>query len=139
MGYIAFGLGFSGIILFYVMIIRPVLVNAPAFSKAFAAETSYVQQFRTKLVGFKTTILARLTAFAGIFAGVYDYFLPFATGQDWSPITAKLPTWTLPVGLMALGALVEWARKATANPPQVITQDLGDGTQKVVGLVAPPK
>jgi len=75
----------------YIFIVRPILKTQPAFSEAFKAEASFVDKVRAKVVGWRTRIAARLTMLAGLFVGLYDQALPIVTGQDWTPLTAKIP------------------------------------------------
>lgn len=128
-----------GIALVYFTIVRPWLKTLPALAPGFAAEASFVEKLQARVTGWKTIIFARLTAIAGILIGFYDQLLPYVTGQDWTPLTAKLPAWSLPVGMVAAAFIVDWLRKATANPPAVITQKADDGKVQVVQVIQPPK
>lgn len=123
------------LMLIYLFIVRPLLKMQPAFSDAFAAEASFFDKVRAKLVGWRTRIAARLTMLAGLFVGLYDQALPIITGQDWTPLTAKVPAWALPVGMVGVGLLFAWLRKITDNPPQIVTQRDANGVAKIVGVV----
>lgn len=143
------GLIVIAVLLIWFLVIRPVLVNAPILGSAFKAEASFADKARVKLLGWKTKIAARLLGISGILVGLYDSALPYLTGQDWTPVTAKIPSWTLPVGMFALAWLFSYLRKATENPPTIVTQKVEDGaaaaanvapgTPVVVDLIkAPP-
>lgn len=125
------------LMLIYLFIVRPLLKTQPAFSDAFAAEASFFDKVRAKLVGWRTRIAARVTMLAGLFVGLYDQALPIITGQDWTPLTAKVPAWVLPVGMVGVGLLFAWLRKITENPPQIVTQKDDNGVAKVVGVIKP--
>jgi len=63
--------------------------------------------------------------------------LPLITGQDWTSLTAKLPPWSIPVGLVLLAWLFDWLRKITENPPHVIVQKDDSGAPAVVAIEKP--
>jgi hypothetical protein len=122
----------------YLGIVRPLLKAQPALSDAFKAEASFVDKARAKLVGWRTRIAARLTVIVGLFVGFYDQALPFITGQDWTPLTAKVPAWALPVGMVGMGLMFAWLRKISDNPPQLVTQVVDpSGVPKVVDIIKP--
>lgn len=123
--------------LVYVMLVRPLVVNAPLLSPLFAREASFLDKVRVRLAGWKTKIAARFVTLSGILVTLYDYAIPYATGQDWTPVTAKLPSWALPVGLVAAGALFGYLRHITENPPVVVVQKDDSGTPLVVDLIKP--
>lgn len=127
------GLCIVTLLLLYIFIIRPVIVNAPVFSTAFKREASLLDCIRIRLLGWKTKIMSRLVMLMGVFVGIY----PFAMGQDWTPITKLLPDWALPVGLMLMGFIFDQLRRATESPIQVVTQKLDDGAPQVVALIKP--
>ena len=124
-------------VLFYVLIFRPILKQQPMLSAAFKAEASLWDQVQAKLTGFRTKLAARLVAIAGILVGAYDQLLPFVTGQDWTPLTAKLPAWSLPIGMVTLAWLFDWLRKITENPPHVIVQKDDQGVPAVIAIEKP--
>lgn len=126
-----------GVVLAYIFLVRPVLVNAPILSTAFKAEQTYFTMLRVKLVGWKTKIAARGISLAGVMVYAYDELLPIVSGQDWTPLNQKLPVWVVPVGLVFIGWLFSYLRKVTENPPQVITQKTDDGTVHVVAVNLP--
>lgn len=132
-------LALIGLLLVYLLIIRPWLKTLPALAPSFAAEASFVEKLQARVTGWKTKIFARLTAIAGILVGLYDHALPYVTGQDWTPLTAKLPAWSLPLGMLSIAVVVDWLRSATANPPAVITQKIDGGPPQVVKVIQPPK
>jgi hypothetical protein len=122
----------------YLGIVRPLLKAQPALSDAFKAEASFIDRARAKLVGWRTRIAARLTVIVGFFVGFYDQALPFITGQDWTPLTAKVPAWALPVGMVGMGLMFAWLRKISDNPPQLVTQVVDpSGVPKVVDIIKP--
>ena len=123
--------------LVYWFVVRPILKQQPMLSAAFKAEASLWDQFQAKITGWRTKIAARLTVISGLLVGLYDQALPVISGQDWTPLTAKIPAWSLPVGLVLIGMLFGWLRKITDNPPQLITQKDDAGDPKVVALVKP--
>src|SRR6516164_7209153 len=102
------------LLLLYVLIIRPILKQQPMLSAAFKAEASLWQQLQAKLTGFRTRLTARLLAIAGILVGFHDEL----SGQDWTSLTAKLPTWSIPLGMVLIAWLFD-RRKITENPPHV--------------------
>ncbi|MGY3527679.1 hypothetical protein [Bradyrhizobium sp. USDA 4452] len=122
----------------YVLIVRPILKTQPMLAPAFAAEATFLQKARAKLTGFKTLIAAWLTVISGVVVELYDQALPLISGQDWTPLTAKLPSWALPVGMVCIGLLFGYLRKLTENPPQVIIQKV-DGIAQVVDVHPPAK
>jgi hypothetical protein len=130
-------LGIVAFVLVYIWIIRPILKQRPLFSAAFAAEASAWQKVQAKLTGFRTKLAARLVAIAGILVGLYDQVLPFVTGQDWTPLTAKLPAWSLPLGMVAIAYVFHKLREVTENPPHVILQKDDNGVPKVVAVEKP--
>src|ERR1700760_463271 len=111
-----------GFVLLYVLIVRPILKQQPLLSAAFKAEASLGEKAQAKLTGFRTKLSARLLAIAGILVGFHDELLPFVTGQDWTSLTAKLPAWSIPLGLVLIAWLFEKLRRVTENPPHVIVQ-----------------
>jgi hypothetical protein len=121
----------------YVFIVRPLLKEQPVLSKAFAAEASLWDKLQAKVTGWRTKIATRLVMISGVIVGLYDSALPVISGQDWTPLTAKLPAWSLPVGMVGLGLLFAWLRKITENPPQIVTQKDDAGESKVVALIKP--
>lgn len=122
----------------YWFVIRPLLKQQPALSTAFKAEASLWDKIQAKITGWRTRIASRLVMIGGVIVGLYDNALPLVSGQDWSPLTAKIPAWALPVGMVGLGLLFAWLRKITDNPPQIITQkDDVTGEAKVVSLIKP--
>lgn len=121
----------------YVFIVRPLLKAQPVLSAAFAAEASLWDKVQAKITGWRTKIATRLVMISGLIVGFYDSALPVISGQDWTPLTAKLPSWSLPVGMVFLGLLFAWLRRITENPPQIITQKDDAGESKVVALIKP--
>ena len=128
---------FAIVIAFYLSIIRPILKTQPVFSEAFRAEASFFDKVRAKVVGWRTRIAARFTMLAGLFVGLYDQALPIVTGQDWTPLTARIPAWALPIGMVGVGLLFAWLRRITDNPPQIVTQKDDSGVARVVDVVKP--
>jgi hypothetical protein len=124
-------------VLFYIWIIRPILKQQPILSAAFKAEASLWDKVQAKLTGFRTKMSARLLAIAGILVGFHDEILPLVSGQDWTSLTAKLPAWSLPLGMVLLAWLFEKLRKITDNPPHVIMQKDDAGVAKVIAIVKP--
>src|ERR1700754_2531609 len=125
------------VIAVYTFIVRPILKTQPAFSEAFKAEASFFDKVRAKVVGWRTRIAARLTMLAGLFVGLYDQALPIVTGQDWTPLTAKIPAWALPVSMVGVGLLFAYLRRITDNPPQIVTQKDDNGVARVVDIIKP--
>jgi hypothetical protein len=120
------------LLLLYFLIIRPILKQQPMLSAAFKAEASLWQQLQAKLTGFRTRLTARLLAIAGILVGFHDEL----SGQDWTSLTAKLPTWSIPLGMVLIAWLFD-RRKITENPPHVILQKDDAGVPKVVAIEKP--
>jgi hypothetical protein len=128
-----------GLALVYLFIVRPWLMTHPALAPAFAAEASFVEKMQARITGWKTKIVARLLAVAGIVVGLYNEALPFVTGQDWTPLTARLPSWSIPVGLALIGWMMDKLYKVTQNPPQLVVQKDDTGAPQIVGVMQPPK
>jgi hypothetical protein len=126
------------LLLVYVFIVRPILKTQPLLSPIFKTEASLWDQLQAKITGWRTKIAARLTVIAGLLVALYDQALPWITGQNWTPLTEKLPPLALPIGLVMVGTLFDWLRKITANPPQVIVQrPEGGGSPQVVAIEKP--
>ncbi|QOG20474.1 hypothetical protein [Bradyrhizobium sp. SEMIA] len=132
-------LGVIAFLLLYIWIVRPILKQQPILSAAFKAEASIWEQIQAKLTGFRTKLTARLLAIAGVLVGCYDQLLPYITGQDWTALTSKLPSWSLPVGMVLLAWLFDYLRKITENSPHVIVQKDAQGTPFVVAIDPAPK
>ena len=126
-------------VLIFFFIVLPILRKQPAMAAAFAAEATFGQKLQAKITGWKTYIAAWLTTIAGIIVGLYDQVLPLASGMDWTPITAKIPSWALPVGMVGIGLIFAWLRKATDNPPTLIVQKDDAGDAKIVDVIPPIK
>jgi hypothetical protein len=124
-------------LLFYVLIVRPILKEQPMLSAAFKAEASLWDKVQAKLTGFRTKLHARLLLIAGIVVGFHDELLPLVMGQDWTSLTSQLPAWAIPLGLVLIGWLFEKLRKITENPPHVIVQKDDAGVAKVVAIEKP--
>ncbi len=124
-------------VLLYVWIIRPILKQQPMLSAAFKAEASLWDKVQAKLVGFRTKLSARLLAIAGIVVGFHDEILPLVSGQDWTSLTAKLPAWSIPLGMVMIAWLFDKLRRVTDNPPHVIMQKDDAGVAKVVAVEKP--
>jgi hypothetical protein len=124
-------------VLLYVLIIRPILKQQPMLSAAFKAEASLWEKVQAKLVGFRTKLSARLLAIAGIVVGFHDEILPLVSGQDWTSLTAKLPAWSIPLGMVMIAWLFDKLRRVTANSPHVIMQKDDAGVAKVVAVEKP--
>lgn len=122
----------------YVVLVRPVIKNAPVFSELFAREASLKQKISAVLVGWRTKLTARFFALGGVLLGLYDLALPIITGQDWSSVTSHMPPWAMPVALTVAGVLFGWLRKITENPPVIVTQRNDDGVVQVVDVVKTP-
>ena len=123
--------------LLYVWIIRPILKQQPMLSAAFKAEASAWDKAQAKLTGFRTKLSARLLAIAGILVGFHDEILPLVTGQDWTSLTAKLPPWSIPLGLVLIAWLFDRLRKITDNAAHVILQKDDAGVPKVIAIEKP--
>jgi hypothetical protein len=94
-------------------------------------------RLQAKLTGFRTKLTARLLAIAGILVGFHDELLPLVSGQDWTSLTAKPPTWSIPLGMVLIAWLFDRLRKITENPPHVILQKDDAGVPKVVAIETP--
>ncbi len=58
----------------------------------------------------------------------------YVTGEDWSPIVAKIPQEAIPFLLMGLTWLFDYLRKITENSPHVIIQKDESGVPQVVAI-----
>jgi hypothetical protein len=130
--------GLFGVGCAYWFLVRPIIKNAPVFSELFAREASFFQKANAVLVGMRTKLAAKFFVLSGALLGLYDLALPIVMGQDWSPITSKLPAWTMPVALTVAGVIFGWLRKITENPPMVITQKTDEGVVQVVDVIKTP-
>ncbi len=73
-------------------------------------------QFRMKLKGFKTLILARVYVAAGAIVALHDIAVPYVAGVDWTPVTSRFPAWAVPVLIAVTGITFEVLRHATTGP-----------------------
>jgi len=85
--------------LLYVFLVRPALPHLAAGLK-----------------GLRTIIAARLVTLCGVLVGLHDFLMPYVAGVDWTPFTARVPAWTVPLILVATGALFEALRRVTRTP-----------------------
>lgn len=125
------------LLLVWFFIVRPLLLEQPKLASAFAAEASFVDKARAKITGWRTKIVARLIAIAATAVGFYDQVVPLAMGQDWTPLTAKIPSWTLPIGMLAVSFLIVKLKDMTQRAPQLITVKDDTGQTTVVNVVRP--
>lgn len=125
------------LLLVWFFIVRPLLAEQPKLAAAFAAEASFADKARAKITGWRTKIVARLIAIAATVVGLYDQVVPLAMGQDWTPLTAKIPSWTLPIGMLAVSFLIVKLKDMTKRAPQVITVKDDAGEATVVNVVRP--
>lgn len=130
-------LAIVAIVLLYLLIVRPLLKTQPVLSGAFKEEAAFFDKVRAKLTGWRTRIVARLLWIGGILVGLYDQILPLVMGQDWTSITSKLPSWSLPVGMVAVAWLIMKLKEMTKNAPVIVTQRNDSGTPQVVDVVKP--
>ncbi|WP_439399103.1 hypothetical protein ACRQ5Q_17030 [Bradyrhizobium sp. PMVTL-01] len=127
------------LVLVYVLIIRPILKTQPLLSPAFKAEAAWWDKVQAKLTGFRTKLAARSVGIASLLVALHDGLLPYIAGQDWTPITAKVPPMAWPFIGLALAWLFDYLRKITDNPPQVIVQKDEAGVPAVVALEKAPR
>jgi hypothetical protein len=125
------------LLLVWFFIVRPLLAEQPKLAAAFAAEASFIDKTRAKITGWRTKIVARLIAIAATVVGLYDQVVPLAMGQDWTPITAKIPSWTLPIGMLAVSFLIVKLKDMTQRAPQLVTAKDDAGQTTVVNVVRP--
>lgn len=124
------------LLLAYIFILHPLLRDQPAFSQQFKDQATLWNKFIAKLTGWRSKIATRLLALTGLIVGLYDTAVPLMMGQDWTPITRKLPDWVFPVGLFSLSLLFSYLHKITINPTDVVVVQKDDlGESKVVGLM----
>jgi len=124
----------GALVLIWLFIVRPLLAEQPKLAAAFAAEANFVDKARAKITGWRTKIVARLLAIAATLVEFYDQILPMAMGQDWSPLTAHIPSWTLPVGMLAVSYLVMKLKSMTQDAPKVV---VSPDSNEVVNVVRP--
>lgn len=137
-----FWLGFIAalaVALVYVFIVRPLLKEQPILSEAFKAEASFVDKVRAKITGWRTRIVSRAILIAGVLVEFYDQVTPLVMGQDWTPITEKIPSWTMPIGMLAVSLLIMKLKTMTKNAPQVVTQKDASAPAQVVAVIPPVK
>ena len=61
----------------------------------------------------RTIVLARLYSLMGLVVTAHDFILPYVIGQDWSPLTEKVPPHLWPFIIIFTGLLFEWMRTLT--------------------------
>jgi hypothetical protein len=125
------------LVLLYLLIVRPIPKQQPMFVGRIQGRGFAVGPSAGKADRFRTKLAARLLAIAGILVGSYDKLLPLVSGQDWTPLTAKLPAWSLPVGMVLIAWLFNWLREITDNPPHIIVQKDDKGVPAVVAIEKP--
>lgn len=64
----------------------------------------------------RTILAARLLHVAAGAVAAHDYALPYVTGQDWTPLSQCVPSWSWPMILVGLAVIFEWLRKVTKTP-----------------------
>ncbi len=105
--------------LLYFFVVRPVLRAAPSWTafyrQAEDVEHSLWARFTGILIGLRTVIAARLVTLCGLIVGIHDFILPYVAGVDWAPFTARVPAWSVPLLIVATGALFEWLRRLTTG------------------------
>lgn len=95
----------------YFLILRPIF-RSPDFKSAYERHRNTYDAF----CRFRTIAVAKLIGLGSILVTAYDWVVPIAAGQDWTPITAKLPSWAWPVIMFALSGLFAYLRKTTTAP-----------------------
>jgi hypothetical protein len=78
-------------------------------------DNEYVK-WSTTLTGLRTRLAARFVWLSGAVVGIYDSVLPFATGQDWTPLTSRVPGWVWPLVFLAVGWIFSKLRSMTTGP-----------------------
>lgn len=63
----------------------------------------------------RTIFAARMVTLAGGLTAFHDAAMPYVTGADFTPISAKLPAWALPLILVGAGMLFDWLRHITTE------------------------
>lgn len=103
----------------YWLLLRPILRQRPELAETFARldalEAGWLARMKARLEGWKTVILARIVWLAGALVGLHDFAMPMIAGQDWTPVTAQLPAWAVPLGLLAIGLLFAKLRKISTG------------------------
>jgi hypothetical protein len=106
----------TAILIFYVVVLRPVLLSS-----------HYLRERATgtwqALCGFRTMLISWAIMFAGVLVELYDFFAPMVAGVDISPITDDIPRWAWPLIVIAIGALFRWLRKITVMPEPSTARD----------------
>lgn len=116
-----------GGLLAYRIFIRPLLHDRPQFSEFYTRTDSFWAAVRMKLNTIKTKLLAILLMAGSLLIELHDFLLPAATGVDWAPITAALPTWAWPIISFAAAGLFFWLRKVTAKTHEVEVEAVAAG------------
>ncbi len=101
------------IIAAYVCWLRPILHSRPELRNFYAQTDSFWAALCLRFAGIKTLLMAALGMAASAIVALHDFLLPLATGVDWTPVRDLLPSWTWPIILFAMFALISWFRRMT--------------------------
>jgi hypothetical protein len=97
----------------YVFWLRPILHSRPELRDFYAQTDSFWAALRLRFAGIKTLLMAALGMAASAIVALHDFFVPLATGVDWTPVRDLLPAWAWPIILFAMFALISWFRQLT--------------------------
>lgn len=124
MSLLAFLAGIVGLVLVYVMLLRPILRRwsflAEFWKSIDAAELGWFGKLRVLFDGIKIKLLARLVWVPALIVKVYDGFTQYCASCDLTPLHNLLPAWSqdyLPlVAVLVVPALIDVARAYSGSP-----------------------
>lgn len=116
-----------GVALTYWLFIGPLLRQRPQFADFYARSDSFWQAAWAKFSTVKTKMASILLGAASALVGLHDFLLPVATGIDWTPVTAMVPSWSWPIISFAIAVLFYWLRVVTAKRQEEVVAAVADG------------
>ncbi|MGH7487974.1 MAG: hypothetical protein ACREMY_20600, partial [bacterium] len=121
--------------------IRPILKSRPAFCALYQEEENCFAALRAKFAGIKQKLSSAVVIAASAIVSGYDFFAPVVSGIDVSSIAAQVPSWSWPLILIAVTAVMKCFRDLADKRHAV---ELGGGshapltaTQARVGAAYP--
>jgi hypothetical protein len=99
--------------------IRPILKTRPAFRELYQEEENFLAALREKFVGIKQKLSSAVIIAASAIVSGYDFFVPIVSGVDVSSIAAQVPSWTWPLILIAVTAILKYFRDLADRRHQI--------------------
>jgi hypothetical protein len=90
--------------------IRPILKSRPTFHELYQEEEKFFAALRVKFAGIKQKLSSAIVIAASVLVSGYDFFAPIVSGVDVSSIAAQVPSWTWPLILIAVTAVMKYFR-----------------------------